>query len=79
MAATSSPSFRLLFMLFHSIELLLIHCTCQRIYFAYLFYIYHLFVHRRQIVSADAPRGVSKDSKTIYATPMESKFGIDFR
>ena len=31
-----------------------------------------------QKVSADAPRGVSKDSKTIYATPMESKFGIDF-
>ena len=65
-------------MLFYSIELLLIHCTCQRIYFAYLYYIYLLFVHRRQIVSADAPRGVSKDSKTIYATPMESKFGIDF-
>ena len=46
--------------------------------FCILFYIYHLFVHRRQIVSADAPRGASKDSKTIYATPMESKFGIDF-
>ena len=46
--------------------------------FCILFYIYLLFVHRRQIVSADAPRGMSKDSKTIYATPMESKFGIDF-
>ena len=41
-------------------------------------FIYLVFVHRRQIVSADAPRGVSKDSKTIYAPPMESKFGIDF-
>ena len=41
-------------------------------------FVYLLFVHRRQMVSADAPRGMSKDSKTIYATPMESKFGIDF-
>ena len=41
-------------------------------------YIYHLFVHRRKIVSADAPRGVSKDSKTNYATAMESKFGRHF-
>ena len=70
--------FVLFFMLFYSIELIHIHCTCQRIYFAYLFYIYLLFVHRRQIVSADAPHGASKDSKTIYATPMVSKFGIDF-
>ena len=61
--------------LFHSLEMIHILVTC--VYIVTCF-IYLLFVHRRQIVSADAPRGVSKDSKTTYATPMESKFGRDF-
>ena len=51
--------------------------TCYVCIHCYLFHIPSL-CPRRQIVSADAPLGVSKDSKTIYATPMESKFGIDF-
>ena len=61
--------------LFCSLEMIHILVTC--VYIVTCF-IYILFVHRRQIVSADAARGVSKDSKTIYGTPMESKFGMDF-
>ena len=61
--------------LFYSLEMIHILVTCVYIVTCC---IYILFVHRRQIVSVDAPRGVSKDSKTIYSAPMEWKFGIDF-
>ena len=61
--------------LFYSLEMIHILVTCVYIFTCYR---YLPFVHRRQILSADAPRGVSKDSKTIYATPMELKFRRDF-
>ena len=37
MAATPSPSFHPLFMLFYSIELLLVHITCLHVFFVYIY------------------------------------------
>ena len=50
-----------------------IHCTCQRICF--VTYTISLSIDARLCHGADAALGrrVSKDSKTIYATPMEWK------
>ena len=41
MAATPPPSFRPLFMLFYSIEVLHIHITCLHVYIVYIYL--HLF------------------------------------